>query len=87
LVRREEVNEKLRAALQLSQLIAPTGKEQQAFVLMLSEMNMDGCDPDEQLEWLLSAMLDGLRHGNWPKPDHADRSDDCGQVECAPEGV
>ncbi len=81
------MNEKLRVALQLSQLVAPTGKEQQAFVLMLSEMNMDGCDEDQQLEHLLETMLDGLRHGNWPEPDHADRSDDCEQTECAPKGA
>lgn len=81
------MNEKLRVALQLSQLVAPTGKEQQAFVLMLSEMNMDGCDEDQQLEHLLETMLDGLRHGNWPKPDHADRGDDCEQTECAPKGA
>jgi hypothetical protein len=81
------VNEKIGAALQLAMLVSPTGKEQEAFSEMLSEMNMAGVEQSEQLEWLLSAILDGLRHGNWPKPDHADRSDDCGQTECAPKGA
>jgi hypothetical protein len=52
----------LAAAMRLS----PTGTEQQAFSANVNKARMDGATDKEVCIDLLSSMLDGLRHGNWP---------------------
>jgi len=55
----EEANRSLLAA---AMILSPTGKEQRGFVALANAP----VDPFEAAELLLGALLDGVRHGNWP---------------------
>jgi hypothetical protein len=68
-------------ALGLAMMVSPTGKEQQAFVLLIQEARADGLDSDGVLEHLVGAIHDGLSKGNWPKLD-TDKAEDCDKPEC-----
>ena len=56
------IQDLLRAAINIS----PTDKEQVGFIKMYTEQCLDNVDEKTIIESLLGAMLDGLRHGNWP---------------------
>jgi hypothetical protein len=62
---RQTVNHLLAAAMEVS----PTGIEQTAFGLIVNNMRNAGeSDRVVSIE-LASAILDGLRYGNWPNPE------------------
>jgi len=46
---------------------SPTGREQQAFTNVYNDLLATNESSEEVAKQLASALLDGLRHGNWPK--------------------
>lgn len=61
------MNEKTRAMLAAAFTVAPTGNVQEALANVVREMQAAG-EPDEMIALMLAdAIVDGLRHGNWPR--------------------
>ena len=66
-----EYNKAVQAALNLANIVAPTGKVQQGFVKLLHEMEQDQFQHPESyknvIQKLVASIYDGLAYGNWPE--------------------
>jgi AmiR/NasT family two-component response regulator len=61
-----DYNEANRHLLAAAVLMAPTGTEQEAFGRMCNEAYHQRASAKAVTQDLLGALLDGVRHGNWP---------------------
>ena len=59
--------EALRQVLALAMTVSPTGREQNAFSQMYSDMLLDGMKHRDILLHMLRAIQDGVEKNNWPK--------------------
>lgn len=53
--------------LSMCQRICPTGVEQAGFAKLYNELRKAGESDATMVEQLAAALVDGLRHGNWPQ--------------------
>ena len=63
-----QYNDAKQALLSAVMLLAPTGAVQRRMVNLLHDMEDAGEMQSEIIVALLGAMLDGIKHGNWPQP-------------------
>jgi hypothetical protein len=60
--------------LRVCVMASPTGKEQEAFGRMYTNMQVDGLSDEEMTMHLAMALVDGLKHGNWPTTPEVKKS-------------
>lgn len=59
-------NQGLNMMLASAICLAPTGKEQEGFAKIVRDMEGAGEEPEAICLTIASAIVDGLRHNNWP---------------------
>lgn len=63
-------NEAKQHLLSAAMLLAPTGKEQQAFVQYFKDVESSGHDARKEARLIVGGLYDGLAYGNWPGMQH-----------------
>lgn len=64
---REEFDPVAEQINQVCGILLQRGTDALAVADMIQTMRSDGCTEDQVLQHLVSALLDGLAHGNWPR--------------------
>lgn len=64
-----QINAAIRKALWIADVVSPTSKERRGFTRLVYTAYVDGAGQTRILRELLSAILDGMQHGNWPRDE------------------